>query len=189
MLSHAPRARFSYLFLSWGSTSLHPRLYASARFAGFGKPRRVDLIRASLSLSFLGMESPLIVIDKLKHIGQFFRRSSRIDCSGFDKTERVLPLILRVKRSLTPGTHADASTRDTVDILARKATQRLRALEDCVKVIDCEIQSLRCRMRLANRRNVDHLQRHWTTVEVAPRARLLSSFQSEQLTVKVRRLV
>ena len=49
-LSHASRARFSYLFLSWGSASLHPRLYASTRFAGFGKLGRVDLFLSDNSL-------------------------------------------------------------------------------------------------------------------------------------------
>src|SRR5882724_10345436 len=41
-LSHASRAQFHYLSLSWGSASLHPRLYASTRSAGFGNLSRIN---------------------------------------------------------------------------------------------------------------------------------------------------
>src|SRR5207237_2557375 len=50
-LSHASRARFSCVSLSWGSASLHPRLYALTRYAGFEKERSTYLLGDSSILN------------------------------------------------------------------------------------------------------------------------------------------
>jgi hypothetical protein len=44
VLSRASRARLSCASLSWGSASLHPRLYASTRYAGFETGPALSLI-------------------------------------------------------------------------------------------------------------------------------------------------
>ena len=61
-LSHASRARFSLVPLSWGSASLHPRLYAFTRSAGFETGRLHDLLKGSYS--FIRMQ---IQLTKLAH--------------------------------------------------------------------------------------------------------------------------
>jgi hypothetical protein len=43
-LSHAPRAPSILSARPWGSATLHPRLYAYTRYAGFGK---IDLFQGS----------------------------------------------------------------------------------------------------------------------------------------------
>src|SRR5262249_3011434 len=115
--------------------------------------------------------------------------SARIDCPGLDKAQGVLPFIFGVERTLAPRPHADGTGGDTVYFFARETAKRLRTGEDGVKVLDRKIQCLGCRVWLANRRYVDHLQCDRTTGEVAARTRLCSPLEPEQLTVKVRRLV
>src|SRR5579864_745520 len=76
--------------------------------------------------------------------------SARIDGASFDETQRVLPQIFDVERSLTPRPHADGAARDALDIITREAPERFCAGKDGVKVFDREIQRLRRRVRLSN---------------------------------------
>src|ERR1041384_3584765 len=100
-----------------------------------------------------------------------------------------MPFVLGVERSLTPRPNADAAACNTMHIFLRQTAQRLRTRVDCVEIIDSEVQSLGCWMGLARGGDVHNLQRHRAAVEIPPRTGLLSANYSEQLAVKLSRLI
>src|SRR5262249_8801611 len=115
--------------------------------------------------------------------------STWIDRACLDEAQRVVPFVFGVERSLAPWTDADAAAGDAVHILLRDTAECLRTCEDCVEIIDREIQRLCRRVRLSNRGDIYHLQSHWTTSEVTARARLFATFDPEQLAIEGSRLV
>src|SRR5262249_17526670 len=70
-----------------------------------------------------------------------------------------------------------------------KAAERLRACEKLVEIVHHEIERLRSRVRLTNRRDVDHLQCHRATREVTARARLLASRDAKECGIEVHGLI
>ena len=115
--------------------------------------------------------------------------SAGIDGSRIDEAQRILPFVFRVERALAPWPDADAATGHAVHHLARQTSERLRAGEDRVEIVDREVQRLRRRMRFAGRGYIDHLQRHRAAGEVDTRAGLFSAGNTEQRAVEIRCLV
>src|SRR5262245_21093991 len=79
------------------------------------------------------------------------KRSAWIDRTCFHKTHRVMPLVLDIKGTFTPGSYSDLATGLSVHILRRQAAQRLGTREYRVKVVHDKIQSLGRGVRLADR--------------------------------------
>src|SRR5262245_10997170 len=92
--------------------------------------------------------------------------SPRIDGPRFHETERVVPGVIDVKRSLAPRPHHHRAGRGTMHVLARQAAQRFGALVYRVEVVDQQIEFLGRGVRLALGGNVHHLERDRTTGEI-----------------------
>src|SRR5262249_41967349 len=82
---------------------------------------------------------------------QIVKRSAWIDRTCFHKTQWVLPLVLDIKGTFTPGSYSDLATGLAVHILRRQAAQRLGPREYRVKVVHYKIKSLGRGVRLADR--------------------------------------